>query len=194
MQSLDRRRTAIGSTMFARDRLLTAGIVALTTLAQACSACLKREQLNTLQQQVELQNLSESEPSMLAAARSAGATLLRLLPLELYEPELIPTEDESVYRLFDAQRGERLVIAIPSRAWRYTRLAQSGDTFFILEPKPTQRQTDQVDACACDAGPHHVIEIWHVFFVEPRASVTVQRITVPMIERVLDVRCRGYAL
>jgi hypothetical protein len=179
--------------MFARDRLLTAGIVALTTLAQACSACLKREQLNTLQQQVELQNLSESEPSMRAAARSAGATLLRLLPQELYEPELIPTEDESVYRLFDAPRGERLVIAIPSRAWRYTRLAQSGDTFFILEPKPTQRQTDQVDACACGAGPYNVIGVWHVFFVEPRASVTVQRITVPMIERVLDVRCRGYA-
>ena len=179
--------------MLARDRLLMAGIVGLTTLAQACSACLNGEQLNTLQQEVELQNLSESEPAMRAAARSAGATLLPLLPQELHEPELIPTEDEGVYRLFDAQRGERLVIAIRSPAWRYARLAQSGDTFFILEPKPTQRQTDHVDACECDAAPHHVIEIWNVFLVEPRASVTVKRISMPMIEKVLDVRCKAYA-
>lgn len=180
--------------MFARDRLLMAGIVGLMTLAQACSACLNREQLNTLQQKVERQNLSESEAVMRAAARRAGATLLPLVPQELYEPELIPTDNEGVYRLFDAQRGERLVIAIRSRAWRYTRLAQSGDTFVILESKTTRRQTDQVDACWCDGRPHHVIEAWKVFLIEPRASVTVKRITVPIIERVLDVRCKAYAV
>lgn len=179
--------------MSARDRLLMAGIAGLTTLAQACSACLNREQLNTLQQQVELQNLAESEPAMRAAARSAKAALLPLSPQQLYEPELIPTEHEDVYRLFDPQQGERLVIVIRSPAWRYARLAQSGDTFFIFEPKPTQRQTDQVEACACDAMPHPVVDIWNVFLVEPRASVTVERISMPMTESVLNVRCRGYA-
>ncbi len=70
---------------------------------------------------------------MRAAARSAGATLLSLSPQKLHEPELIPTEDEGVYRLFDTQGGQRLVTAIRSPAWRYARLAQSGDTLFILD-------------------------------------------------------------
>jgi hypothetical protein len=178
--------------MFARDRVLTAWLLGLAALTQSCSACLTGEQLRTLEQGMRAQNIAESEQTMRAAAQRAGATLLSVSPEQLYEPELLPTDDDHVYRLINAQGDERLVIVIPSSAWRYARLAQSGDTFFVLEPKPTQRQTDRVQACMCDASEHPVTEIWNVFLVEPRASATVKRLSVPMIERVLDVRCKGY--
>jgi len=180
--------------MLVKDRLLVAGLLSFSTATQACSPCLNGQQMRTRQDELLARNLSDSEPAMRAAARAAGATLLSLRPQTLYGPELIPTEHEGLFRLFDSQRGERLAIVIRSPSWTYARLARTGDTFFVLEPEATAHETDHVEACECDRMPHPSVDIWNVFLVEPSASATVKRICVPVLEGVLKVDCKLFAV
>jgi len=178
--------------MLVKDRRFVNGLLGFSMAALACSPCINGQQMSRRQEELLAKNLSDSEPAMRAAARAAGATLLPLRPQTLYDPELIPTEHEGLFHFFDAQHGERL--AIVTQSGSYARLARSGDVFVVLEPEPTQREAGHVELCECDGMPHPIVEIWSVFLVEPRASATVKRIKVPMIERVLGVDCKTFAM
>jgi hypothetical protein len=162
-------------------------LFALTALG-GCHHCLTEREVKSTEQRLSANNDARADQTMRALASRLGATLLPATPRALTEPEMLPSQVEGQWWLYEGGIARR-AIPIDSRDWQHARLARRGDTLLVLEPVLTRRAVAQEKKCVCFVGAYSV-PTWYGFVVEDPSATLVEHVPVNLAEDFIQWRCR----
>jgi hypothetical protein len=203
-----------------RRALLLSVLLVQASLLQGCQRCKSAVDAEALRGDLQVRSVARAEPVMRSTAERLGAVLLPITAQPLRERplcmsaiasgavtgapeadcELARSADDRAFRFFDANGVARLAITVPARIWRYARLAQRGDTFFVLTPILTRRKLGGATQCTCEAmpidfsrseDPGFLQTETYVFVVDDRRLVTFEITPVRVTEGLFDWKCEA---
>jgi hypothetical protein len=158
-------------------------------------------------------NFERAESEMRAAAARVGARLLDTVaePLNMEfcpdgkrgapRPAMPPgpvagcitwlAMDRSAFRFLDNHGHQRLAITVPSGGYEYARLARRGSAWLLLVPAISPRFVGGATQCECDAGPTLSYDSqFFAFVIDDVPEIELRRLTVPVLEDVIEWECR----
>jgi hypothetical protein len=162
-------------------------LLALTAVG-GCHPCLTEREVKSTEQRLSASNDARAEQTMRALASSLGATLLPATPRALTDPEMLPSQVDGQWQLYEGGIARR-AIPIDSHDWQHARLARRGDTLFVLEPVLTRRAVAQEKKCVCFVGAY-TVPTWYGFVVEDSSAALVEHVPVNLTEDFVEWRCR----